>query len=209
MNSKESVNTQTIILFSICALFVIAPLIAIIAFESVIVQQKVTVLTHYKNLCLLPSRIKYSLVFSLETLATMSILPLIPESPSDGAADYYNKVTYDTFTDTEVLFKGIVPSSYSDYVTIYKAVIYQSACSHVQALNNGRPSLSIDACKANNFMNTGVYTSATQILTRSNQVLQQVDTILAGSPTVAAKEAAKITIVNGLLSNDSSIGTGK
>lgn len=55
-------------------------------------------------------------------------------------------------------------------------------------------------------MSTGVYTSATQILTRSNQVLQQVEELLASNPSTAVKEAAKITIINNLLSNGSSIG---
>lgn len=137
MNSKEGVNLKIICLFSICAIFLIAPLIAIVVFESIIVEQKSLVLGHYKNLALLPTRVKYSLVFSIESLASMSRVKLIPDQPDDNAAQYYNKLTYDSFTDTEELFKTNVPSSYSSYVDLYKAVVYQSACDNVPALNNG------------------------------------------------------------------------
>lgn len=138
MSSKEGVNLKIITLFTICALFLIAPLIALTIFESIIVTQKTMVLTHYKNLALLPTRIKYSLVFSIESLASMTRLKLIPDYPTENSAQYYNKLTYDTFTDTEELFTSTVPSSYSSYVDLYKAVVYQSACTNVPDLNNSR-----------------------------------------------------------------------
>lgn len=203
MNSKEGVNTQIIILFGLCALFMIAPFVALTAFESAMVKQKVMVLTHYKSLAVLPSEIKYSLVFAIESLANVSRVKLIPDRPSDNAAEYYNKQTYDTFTDTALLLEETVPAAYNDYVSLYKSVVYQNACSSVLSLNNSTSFLTLDACNSNNFMSTGVYTSATQILTRSNQVFQQVEDMINDN---TASESSKKAIMNDLLGLSSSIG---
>lgn len=67
----------------------------------------------------------------------MSILKLIPDFSDSVAADYYNKMSYDTFTDTEELFTHSIPNSFTDYVDMYKAVVYQSACTNVPSLNDG------------------------------------------------------------------------
>lgn len=55
-------------------------------------------------------------------------------------------------------------------------------------------------------MNTGVYTSATQILTRSNQVFQQVLDLLNSNADTTTKENAKKSIINDFLGASSSIG---
>jgi hypothetical protein len=56
-------------------------------------------------------------------------------------------------------------------------------------------------------MSTGVYTSATQILTRSNQVFQQVEDLLNNNKTAAVQNATKRVIINDLLGDASSIGS--
>jgi hypothetical protein len=138
MNSKEGVNSQIIFLFALCAIFMIAPLVAITAFESVMVKQKIMILSHYKNLAVLPSEIKYSLVFAIESLVSVLRVKLIPDHSSDNAAEYYNKQTYDTFTETAQLLEVTVPAAFNDYVSLYKAVVYQNACASVPSLNNGK-----------------------------------------------------------------------
>lgn len=115
----------------------IAPLIALAAFEGVIAKQKIMVLTHYKNLAVLPSQIKYSLVFAVESLVNVSRVKLLPDRKDENAADYYNKLTYDTFTDSSQLLEETVPTAFNDYVSLYKAVVYQNACGSVPLLNNG------------------------------------------------------------------------
>lgn len=55
-------------------------------------------------------------------------------------------------------------------------------------------------------MSTGVYTAATQILTRSNQVIQQVETLLNTNADNSTKETQKRAILNSLLNDASSIG---
>jgi hypothetical protein len=207
MNSKEGLNSQIILLFGICALFLIAPFVALTVFERVIAGQRHIILTHYKNLAVLPSEVKYSLVFAVESLVNVSRIKLLPDFADQNAAEYYNKKTYDTFTDSAQLLEEVVPTAYDDYVTLYKAVIYQNACNSVPLLNNGSLFSKLDACRSNNFMNTGVYTSATQILTRSNQVFQQVEDLLNSGADSSKKASTKKSIINDLLGSSSSIGS--
>jgi hypothetical protein len=138
MNSKERLSQKIICLFILFAVIISAPLIVITVWDSFFYKQKIMLLTHFKSLTILPAEIKYSLVFAIESLAEMKEVKLIPDYPADNGADFYNKVTYDTFSDTAKILEESVPAGFVDYIDIYKTVIYKNTCQVVPSLSNGK-----------------------------------------------------------------------
>lgn len=180
MNAKQGLNQKIIALFILLALILMAPLIALQIWSKTLINQKQKLFDHLSSICTLPSHLKYSMIFAVDSLYRLSPLMLLPEKPSTLGSENFIEEAYDYFSSTGDLVERTLPGSFSNYASLYNSVIYKNVCSVV-------PGLAIDMCTSNTFMTTGVYTSSTQVMTRASDASKQQVRISALTDTMANK----------------------
>jgi hypothetical protein len=135
LNSKYRLNQKIILVFIIIALVLIAPQIALILTENSLIAEKQILLAHIGRVASLQSDIKYAMIFSIESFATLSTLKLLPEDFSANANQYYSRQSYDSFSVVQDNIKNL-PTSFNSYKDLYSRVNYKNSCEVVPALLN-------------------------------------------------------------------------
>ena len=166
MNAGEKINQKVVLLFGLLGLFMLVPFVTLTIWSRAISAEKKELLDHLDQISVLSSDLKYSLIFAIETLYKLTPIYLIPEDDTKRGDEFYNNESYKVFRESSSIVEVPMPSIFTEYTNLYKNIVYKNACTSIATLDT-------DTCRSNSFITTGIYTSSTQILTRSHDASKQ------------------------------------